>query len=262
MVRLVEPKMFLIGESAANEEGFREYLKYVGAPDWETDAGTAVELLPEEYGRLCYRSWEPGLNPNVVKVRQGNHQYLEHILEVGHGSVLEHSVMNFVFTDVSRVFTHELVRHRVGTAISQESMRFVRLTDIPFWFPSWAKNDPELMERSMKLLTSLEEHQQWMSKHFGLDEPKTSFELKKHRTSFMRRFAPDGVATTIGWSSNARTLRHLIELRTAPAAEEEIRLVFGQVAAFVKDRYPNLFGDYEIEMVDGLPWYKTKHRKV
>jgi hypothetical protein len=30
----------------------------------------------------------------------------------------------------------------------------------------------------------------------------------------------------------------------------------------VKDRYPNLLGDYEVEMVDGLPWIKTGHRKI
>ena len=34
--------------------------------------------------------------------------------------------------NVSRVFTHELVRHRAGSAFSQESLRYVRLTDIGF----------------------------------------------------------------------------------------------------------------------------------
>jgi hypothetical protein len=30
----------------------------------------------------------------------------------------------------------------------------------------------------------------------------------------------------------------------------------------VKERYPNVFADYEVEVVDGLPWVKTPHRKV
>ncbi|HIA46386.1 MAG TPA: hypothetical protein EYN96_00100, partial [Candidatus Hydrogenedentes bacterium] len=77
-----------------------------------------------------------------------------------------------------------------------------------------------------------------------------------------RRVAPIGVATTIGWSCNFRTLRHVIEMRTEPSAEEEIRLVFSQVYDLLKDKYPNLLGDYEEEMVDGLPWVKTVHRKV
>ena len=80
-------------------------------------------------GRLCYRSWEPGLNPNVTKVRTDQDEYLRNILKQKHGSVLEHISYSFVFHNVSRVLTHELVRHRAGTAISQESMRFVRLDD-------------------------------------------------------------------------------------------------------------------------------------
>lgn len=55
----------------------------------------------------CYMSFEkprPG----------GNKAYLAHIKEVGHGSVLEHGVWNFLFTNVSRSLTHELVRHRAG----------------------------------------------------------------------------------------------------------------------------------------------------
>lgn len=261
-MKAVEPKVFLIGESNMVEEGVRAYLEHVGASEWTTDAGTAIELLPEFMGRLCYRSWKPGMNPNVTQVREGNKSYLGHITEVGHGSVIEHSFVNFVFADVSRVFTHELVRHRVGVGISQESMRFVRLNDIPFWFPEWAKKDPELINRCINLLRHIEDHQLWMARHFGLDEKGVKFGEKKHKTSFMRRFAPDGVATTIGWSANPRTLRHVIEMRTNPGAEEEIRLVFSKVAEIVRARYPNLFGDYEIEMADGLPWYKTSNRKI
>ena len=78
----------------------------------------------------------------------------------------------------------------------------------------------------------------------------------------MRRFLPEGLSTTIGWSANIRTIRWVIEVRTNPGAEEEIRLVFGKIAEVVIKRYPNLFGDYESEIVDGLPWYKTNNRKV
>lgn len=74
--------------------------------------------------------------------------------------------------------------------------------------------------------------------------------------------APEGVATTIGWSSNLRTLRHVIERRTDPAAEEETRAVLAMVFEIVKTRYPDIFADYTTETVDGLPWVKTQHGKV
>lgn len=198
----------------------------------------------------------PGLNPNVKKVRTDQDEYLEHILESGHGSVLEHANFTFVFHNVSRVFTHELVRHRAGTAISQESMRFVRLEEIPFWFPEWAQEDQELMDLATDILDQLTEFQMLMADHFGLDEPGMSFTEKKAKTSFMRRFAPEGIATGIVWTANIRTIRHVIEARTNSSAEEEIRMVFGMVGEIMKAMAPALFGDYEV--IDGawIPKWK------
>ena len=143
--------------------------------------------LAELAGRLCYRSWEPGLNPNVVKVRTDQTAYLQNILQSLHGSVLEHVNFGFILHNVSRVLTHELIRHRPGVAISQESMRFVRIQDIPFWFPEWAKGDEELMKRAKELLEQMEAFQYWMADHFGLDNEGVPFHEKKLKTSFMRR---------------------------------------------------------------------------
>jgi thymidylate synthase ThyX len=154
--------------------------------------------------------------------------------------------------------THELVRHRPGVAISQESLRFVRLADIPFWFPDWALADPELMKRATTLLEQMEEFQGWMAGHFGLDVEGVPFHEKKHKTSFMRRFAPDGVATGLLWTANIRTLRHTIEARTDPGAEEEIRLVFGKIAELMRAEAPALFGDYTVSDGAWIP----KWRKV
>ncbi|PCJ54743.1 MAG: thymidylate synthase (FAD) [Candidatus Hydrogenedentota bacterium] len=257
----VEPKVFLVGETRVLEEGLKAYLKHVGVPDWTSDATSDSELLCEVMGRLCYRSFEPGLNPNVTKVREGNGVYLNNILNVGHGSVLEHAVMNFVFSDVSRVFTHELVRHRAGSAMSQESLRFVRLDKLSAYIPTHIKEDENGLKVYTEAMEQLEEVQIKLAEVYDIDNAQT-FGVKKKLTSAFRRVAPIGVATTIGWSCNFRTLRHVIEMRTEPSAEEEIRLVFGQVYEMVKERYPNLMGDYEVEMVDGLPWVKTAHRKV
>ncbi len=260
-MKFVEPKVFLVGETRIAEEGLQAYLEHVGAPDWETDAPSGSERLSEVMGRLCYRSFEPGLNPNVTRVREGNARYLGHILEVGHGSVLEHAVVNFVFADVSRVFTHELVRHRAGTAVSQESLRFVRLDRLSAYAPTHIQESEEGMEVFVKTLEQLEEVQRKLAEIYAIDDEK-HFDRKKKLTSAFRRVAPIGVATTVGWSANLRALRHVIEMRTAPEAEEEIRLVFGKVYETVRERYPNVFSDYELETVDGLPWARPGNRKV
>lgn len=260
-MEVVEPKVFLVGETRAVEEGLEAYLEHVGAPEWSTDAPSDAEKLCEVYGRLCYRSFAPGLNPNVTRVRKGNDKYLGHILDVGHGSVLEHAVLNFIFADVSRVFTHELVRHRAGTAISQESLRYVRLGSLSAYVPMHIREHEQGMEIFCKTIEQLEKVQKELAETFAIDDEK-AFSTKKQLTSAFRRVAPLGLATSVGWSCNFRSLRHVIEIRTAPDAEEELRMVFGKVYEAVKDRYPNLFGDYTVEMVEGLPWIKTTHRKV
>jgi thymidylate synthase (FAD) len=107
----------------------------------------------------------------------------------------------------------------------------------------------------------LEAIQRELAEVYKIDE-EVHFDVKKKLTSAFRRVAPIGLATTIGWSCNFRTLRHVIESRTDPHAEEEIRYLFGEVYRIVSDRYPNVFADYEVEEADGLPWVRTQHRKV
>lgn len=256
------PQVFLIGESTLVPDGLQALLNHLGAPEWTTDDQSAPEQLIEVMGRLCYRSFGTGLNPNITRVRQGNRTYLDNIIKTRHGSVLEHAVFNFVFADVSRVFTHELVRHRAGTAISQESLRFVRLDELGLWLPTVIREDEVATAIFVRTFEMLEDLQRQLAIHFQLDSDGVPFSTKKTVTSAMRRIAPIGLSTNIGWSANARAIRHIIEMRTEPHAEEEIRLVFGQVADIMSGRYPNLFGDYQIEMVDGLPWYKTPNTKV
>jgi thymidylate synthase (FAD) len=273
-MRSVQPEVFLVAQPSIDYDQLAAYLREVGGEQWleRLDRGdlagggepagrgkaSDAQNLAEFAGKMCYRAWEPGLNPNVRRVRNDHEAYLQNILKQQHGSVLEHASFTFVLHNISRVFSHELVRHRPGTAVSQESLRFVRLDEIPFWFPDWAREDPELMKRGTALLDQMEEFQRWMAGHFRLDDDGVPFHEKKEKTSFMRRFAPDGVATGIVWTANIRTLRHTIEARTDPGAEEEIRLVFGKIAEIMRAEAPALFADYEVQ--DGA--WVPKWRKV
>jgi thymidylate synthase (FAD) len=81
------------------------------------------------------------------------------------------------------------------------------------------------------------------------------FKTKKKFTSAMRRYAPIGLATMIAYSGNHRSIRWAIEQRTDDVAEEEIRTVFGEVAEEQRRCSPNLYGDMQCEVVDGLPKY-------
>lgn len=265
-MRQVEPRVFLVGETRIVPDGLQAYLDHIGVPDWKSKDWTKtspsdIEKLVEVCGRLCYRSFGTGLNPNLTKVRETNRDYIKNIIKVKHGSVLEHGFVNFIFADVSRVFTHELVRHRVGTSISQESLRFVRVEDIGFWCPPLVVENDEAMTLYLQTLRDLEAVQRKLAKIFKIED-QASFHGKKRITTHMRRLLPEGLATTIAWGANIRTLRWLISMRTEPGAEEEIRLVFGKVAEILIERYPTLFDDFQKEIADGLPYYKTSSEKI
>jgi thymidylate synthase (FAD) len=256
---MVEPKVFKIAETTITNE-IHDYLQHIGAIDWwsdpESDAGMVIEVM----GRSCYKSFGTELNANITRVREGNKEYINNILKVRHGSVLEHASVSFMFCDVSRVFTHELVRHRVGTAMSQESLRFVRLTDLKYWAPSVIRENEKAMELFEASMHELEDMQRDFAELMITED--MPFSEKKIITSAMRRVAPMGLATNIGWTANIRTLRWLLDLRTAPSAEEEIRLVFGKVGEVMMRDYPYLFQDFNTEEKDGLLHYYPKYDKV
>jgi thymidylate synthase (FAD) len=256
------PKVFLISRPAIDLQGMRGYLEDVGGESWlegrldEAGGGPrGGELIVEFAGRACYRSWEPGLNPNVTKVRAGQREYFANILRSAHGSVLEHVSWSFALRDVSRAFTHELVRHRAGSAFSQESLRYVRLLDIGFRVPPALE---PMRERVLSIVEQLEQLQVSGARTLGIDGEGVPFHVKKEVTSALRRLAPIGLSTDIVWTANARTLRHVIEMRTAEGAEEEMRLVFDLVARIMQVEAPGLFQDFTRQ--DDGAWAPEHHK--
>lgn len=241
----------------------RAYLADVGGESWldrrlgESDGEpNAGEMLVEFGGRACYRSWEPGLNPNVTRVRTDQREYFENLLRSAHGSVLEHASYSFVLRNVSRVFTHELVRHRAGSAFSQESLRYVRLTDIGFRVPPALE---PVRDQVVSIVEQLEEFQLTAAARLGIDDDGIPFHTKKEVTSALRRLAPLGLSTDIMWTANVRTLRHVIEMRTAQGAEEELRYVFDLIIRVMQREAPGLFQDFS--RTDDDSWVPA-YRKV
>ena len=280
-MRTVSPEVHLLGKPQIHWPGVKRYLEHVGGMKWfervyplvcneDRLTGESVtgpldvhlddgEALVEFMGRLCYKSWDVGLNPNVTKVREDSAEYLANVLSQLHGSVFEHANYNFAFENVSRVETHEHVRHRVGVAISQESMRYVRLDDLPIWQPDWALEDEALQIHVRDWIHHTERLQEFMAKHFKLDNPGVPFSEKKAKTSYMRRWSPQGVATQLGWSANIRTIRWVLQQRTEGGAEEEIRMVMQQMGFIMKEVCPNFFADFT---EDEQGQWVTNYRKV
>lgn len=254
---LREPVVYLVGRQIVADDELERFLADHGVA-WQTDTESAGEELVEVAGRVCYMSFakpRPG----------GNATYLSHILEVGHGSVLEHAVWNFIFTGVSRTLTHELVRHRAGMAYSQLSQRYVDESTAEYVEPDCIAGAPELHQlwleavaHSHRAYVKLAEKLQESFK----DEPDRTLRRKLARQA-ARSILPNATETKIFVSANARSLRHFIEMRASRHAEVEIRKLAVQVLRIMQKEAPHIFGDYELcPLPDGTFEAATQHRKV
>ena len=250
-MKFVKPKVFLIATTRVNDNRVADWLDHLGASDWETDAITGAELLIELAGRRCYKAFGTELNPNISMVRKGNQGYINNILKSRHGSVLEHAHVTFAIENVTRVFTHEVVRHRLCN-FSQESLRFVRPTSLDAYFPSiytahLTSNDAHRVKDLFRgAFESLEDFQRKLIEICGMDKEGLPFSVKKLIQSANRRLMPIGMSTGIIVTSNHHNWRHLIEMRTAAFAEEEIKIVFGDIAKDLHSMFPSIYQDMVI----------------
>lgn len=261
-----EPAVVLLAETRLIPEGVAQFKHALGVPDWTTIAHSDAEQLIEMGGKLCYLSFSTDLNKNLTKTgTRNNFDYLqEGIIKTKHGSVLEHATVTFVLFDVSRVLTHELVRHRAGTAVSQVSGRYVRTDEVKAYYPSAIQANQRAVEIFNRAFDQMETNVKDLEQLFMIDkmtEP-SQFSAKKILTSAFRRIIGNGQTNHIMFTANHRALRHIISMRTHRSAEEEIRKVFSLIFSMLVIRYPALYGDAVVEIVDGLPEVRFDYEKV
>ncbi len=249
--------MYLIGRQTVDQQELECFLADHEVAQWTTDTDVAGEKLCEIAGRVCYMSFarpRPG----------GNKTYLGHILEVGHGSVLEHAVFNLLITGVSRSFTHELVRHRAGFGYSQLSQRYVDESTADFVEPDCIADDPRLHAIWLRAVEqSLAAYRELVDGMLAASTIEDKTLRRKNARQAARSVLPNATETKIFVTANARALRHFIEMRCNEHAEVEIRKVAAEVLRVLQREAPNLFGDYEIvALPDGTVKARTAHPKV
>lgn len=269
MPRPTPIKIFRIAETKVNPEAVQHWLEHLNANEFRQNIPSENEisdpaLLVALAGRRCYMSFQPGLNPNVTRIRKDYVDYFDNILSSRHGSVLEHATFSYAIEGVSRVFTGEMNRHRVGWGISEGSMRFIRFDkDIAYWVPTSIQDDESddddlrhRKEESRKVFTDtfnfVEEKYSKLMSIWNMNETDKNFTYKKKITSMMRRIVPMGVATGGIWTGNVRALRHVIAMRATDVAEEEIFYVFAKIADDIIESQPLMFGDFKRDKNGGF----------
>ena len=236
---------------------------------WESDSEVPGEVVSEFAGRLCYLSFgaDAGLEGGHKSIpgRTSNAAYLHNILQVKHGSVLEHAVWTLLLEGISRSLTHELVRHRAGFGFSQLSQRYVDESDIAFVLPPEIDGGTrayeiwtEACEQSLTAYRTLLDE---MAEQVGDDGPATM--RKKRARQAARSVLPNCAETKIVVTGNARAWRHFMEMRGSGGADVEIRRLAGSVLQVMRDEAPHIFGDmHTVPNADGIDVIETTHSKV
>ena len=231
----------------------------------------------------CYMSYKkprPG----------GNSKYIEHIKETAHGSVLEGAVYTFIFENVSRSLSLELIRHRTISP-SQLSQRYVDESDTLFCVPPDLSDEVKLaqdMMWSIDLEADLKSEKDTFSAKYvakyGVNAALKAIEIgnlwidavesqkecyiklvdylsqkennlsgtdkRKFARQAARSILGNATETKIVMTGNARAWRNFIELRANRHADPEIRVLAYMVWQKLNEESPNLFGDYKEEKLD------------
>ena len=214
-------------------------------------AKSAVELMAitpgaediiEKACRTCYLSFYRYDPPKSTE------ELIHKILQKRHFSVLEHASATFRILGGSRVFTHELVRHRFISP-SQESQRYVCYADKPgrkkttsfqFVLPETiakaqlhdiSENAAELYEKAV--MACYEFYEKLLDAGVPPEDA--------------RYILPNSTVSQIVITANFRELRHFFCVRTTPRAHWEIREIALKMLRIMKKEAPIVFGDFKLD---------------
>ena len=247
------PTIYLIGRSHFRFEELLSFLQSESTEWHRTPGATEPEEIVEVAGRVCYMSFGEKQSP------RSNGEYIRNLICQGHESVFEHVTWTFLLSGVSRAFTHQLVRHRVGFAFSQLSQQYHEETDATFVEPAHLQRSPEALaawrhavevsQDSYKaILDSLKEHNGTP----GLDLQHKEF--NRAIRSAARSVLPNATETKIVMTANARALRYFFKVRGSIPGDLEMREVAAGIFNLVKVEAPCLFPDFRMETLsDGSP---------
>ncbi|OGC84208.1 MAG: thymidylate synthase, flavin-dependent [candidate division Zixibacteria bacterium RBG_16_43_9] len=188
-----------------------------------------AEDVIEKACRTCYLSFHRYNPPSSTE------ELIKKVIQKGHHSVLEHAYATFRIKGGSRVFTHEMVRHRLMSP-SQESQRYVeygKTKEFEFVIPPTVENT-NLKDKFRKKALELKDFYEEMVK---AGVPKED----------ARYILPNATVSEIVVSANFRELRHIFEVRCVERAHWEIRQICLEMLKIMKKEAPIVFWDFVID---------------
>lgn len=178
--------------------------------------------------RLCYSPIGAAELEEKITDEQAA-KLVKQLASMGHSSTFEHVTFTFAIEGVSRVLTHQLVRHRIAS-YSQQSQRYVKEHDFETIMPPTIAARPEMKAKFEGLCKEIQDLYNEMTEA-GIPAEDARYIL------------PNAAETKIVVTMNARSLMHFFELRCCNRAQWEIRELANKMLAQVKEVAPILFAN-------------------
>lgn len=186
------------------------------------------ELVIANAARTCYDSTQKDL--------ESSRKMIKAIVKSGHESCVEHATATFRLSGVSRVLTHELVRHRLFS-FSQRSQRYVKENKPSYVVPDVLVDDNST---NQKLLLALDVFDKAMQNAWDAYSLLLSYGLKPEDARFV---LPNACTTEIVVSGNFREYRNFLKLRLSSRAQWEIRKAANIILDRLYEIAPSCFED-------------------
>lgn len=163
-------------------------------------------------------------------------KFVQELMARGHLSTVEHVTFTFAISGVSRVCTHQLVRHRLAS-FSQQSQRYVDMESFEYVIPPLIEKDNELRKKFEEIVSQIrktyEEMKAVIVSKKNLDKEAINQDL--------RFILPQAVTTKIVVTMNCRELLHFFSERLCTRAQWEIRAAAEQMLKLCKETLPEVF---------------------
>lgn len=186
------------------------------------------DALVASAARICYR------DITANELLQGEEKDLSRALiaelfRSGHMSTFEHVSFTFGIDGLSRVSSHQLVRHRLAS-FSQQSQRYVKMNDDlnAVIIPPSIQNNPEALKIFHEIVKATQAAYKSLTE-MGIPKEDARFIL------------PHGHSTRLVMTMNARELHHFFGLRLCKRAQWEIHELARKMLLLCREEAPVLF---------------------
>ena len=177
-------------------------------------------------------------------------RFVNHLVEIGHESPIEHVTFTFAIEGISRCCSHQQVRHRIAS-YSQQSQRYVKLEQFEYIIPPEIEKIPEAkalfietMERDQKAYDELVKL--LMKEKIPKDDMLSKQQynaLEKEAIEDARYVFPNACETKMVVTMNARSLYNFFSKRCCNRAQWEIRELADLMLAECEKVAPILFSN-------------------